>query len=146
MQIGHGDVLTAVARRTTGLGEPLTSTWDEDITLTQRHSLDIVLHSFVVDDGDIRAIGAVRGLTRESVATAKGSASSTPENVTELFGLNVLRTRGIELDTAQAELGHLVDKTGLDIHRLREWSVGIAFASGQRTADILRLQISGIEG
>ena len=43
MEIGYGDVLTAVARRTAGLGEPLARPGDKDITLATGHTLDIGL-------------------------------------------------------------------------------------------------------
>ena len=43
MEIGYGDVLTAVTRRTAGLGEPLARPRHEDITLTTSHTLNIGL-------------------------------------------------------------------------------------------------------
>jgi len=100
MEIGYGYVLTAIARRTAGLGEPLARPRDKDITLATRHTLDIVLQPLVVYDGHIGAVGAVRSLAGKSMATPKVSAGCTGEDMAELLSLKLFSTCSILLDTA----------------------------------------------
>ena len=100
MEIGYGDVLTAVACRTAGLGEPLARPRDKDITLATGHTLDIVLQPLVVYDGHIGAVGAVRRLAGESIATPEVGAGCTGEDMAELLSLKLFGTCGILLDTA----------------------------------------------
>ena len=100
MEIGYGDVLTAVARRTAGLGEPLARPRHEDITLATGHALDIVLQPLVVYDGYIGAVGAVRRLAGESIAAPEVGAGCTGEDMAELLSLKLFGTCGILLDTA----------------------------------------------
>ena len=100
MEIGYGDVLTTVACRTAGLGEPLARPRDKDITLATGHTLDIVLQPLVVYDGHIGAVGAVCSLAGKSMATPKVSAGCTSEDMAELLSLKLFGTCSILLDTA----------------------------------------------
>ena len=113
MQVGDGDVLTAVARRPAGLSEPATGAGDEHVPLSLDHTLDIGLSTFVVDDGDGLSVGGVGGATAEPMTATEVRAGSTCEDVTELLLLEVLQTARVLLDTTQAELGDLVDERGL---------------------------------
>ena len=100
MEIGYGDVLTAVACRTAGLGEPLASPGDENITLATGHTLDIGLQPLVVYDGYIGAVGAIRRLAGKAIAAPEVRASCTGEDMAELLSLKLFGTCGILLDTA----------------------------------------------
>ena len=100
MEIGYGDVLTAVACRTAGLGEPLARPRDKDITLATGHALDIILQPLVVYDGYIGAVGAVCSLARKTIATPEVGAGCTGEDMAELLSLKLFGTCGILLDTA----------------------------------------------
>ena len=113
MQVGDRDVLTAVARRPAGLGEPATGAGDEHVPLSLDHALDIGLSAFVVDDGDGLSVGGVGGATAEPMTATEVRAGSTCEDMTELLLLEVLQTARVLLDTTQAELGDLVDERGL---------------------------------
>jgi len=100
MEIGYGDVLTAVARRTAGLGEPLARPRDKDITLATGHTLDIILQPLVVYDRYIGAVGAVRSLAGKAIAAPKVGAGCTGEDMAELLSLKLFGTCSILLDTA----------------------------------------------
>ena len=99
MQVGDRNVLTAVARRPAGLGEPATGAGDEHVPLSLDHALDIGLSAFVVDDGDSLSVGGVGGATAEPMTATEVRAGSTCEDMTELLLLEVLQTARVLLDT-----------------------------------------------